>query len=139
MALRLNNPVITLGGVNITTVVSSCTLTLERPQVSGQNTFGVSYQRRELHGLWDGSLKIDFHQNYASTGITQVLYNALALNAVVPCIVKAYDTVVSIDNPEWDFDVSVDSLPLVDGGPEDAATASVTLMLASAPIKDITS
>ena len=94
--------------------------------MSGQNTFGVTAQRRSVKGLLDGSLKIDFLHDFDAEGITSFVSSYLFGDESLPVAVRQNDGPISATNKEYRFNVAVEQLQFVDGGPEDIAAASVT-------------
>lgn len=119
--------------LDLTEYVSTATLTFSRPAAANQNTFGVGGQRRELKSIWDGSISLTFHHEYESSDITQTLWGWLEGDESIYMAVRAKDAPISADNPEWQFRVAVTELPVVDGGPEDIAAASVTWEIDGVP------
>lgn len=119
--------------LDITELCSSCTLTFERPAVAGQNTFGVRGQRRRVKGLHDGNFGITFHHDYDAGGLTQFLWDWYEGEDVLYVAVRANDAAVGTDNPEWRFNVAVTEMPVIDGGPEDLAAATVSWPIDGVP------
>jgi hypothetical protein len=136
MAHTINDPVITVTiGVtehDWTEDVASATFTAQKPTVS-RPTFGSAGQKRNVKGLWDGSLTLDFNHDYATGEITQALWGALASDTPVTVKVRAKDAVISTSNPEWVVEAAVEELPTVDGAAGELATASVTFNFHGVP------
>lgn len=133
--MRLNNPKITVQSssssaaptYDISQSVASVTFTSQKPVIS-RNTFGTSGQQRNKKGRFDGSLTVDFDQDYAtSASLTRVLWAYhLADDPVTVTITADYDAAISATNPAWVFDVAIDNINPVDGSADDGATASLT-------------
>lgn len=127
-------PVVT----DITELCSSCVLNLQKPQVSGQNTYGVEAQRRELKGLWDGGVTVNFHHDYSALGISKVLWLMLQDNAPWTMRIRPHDAAISATNPEWVIPVSLSEMPAIEGDPGEIAASSVTFELAGVPTQNTT-
>lgn len=134
--MQLNNPQITLTSTaaaapeyDITDEVASCTFEVSKGIIS-RNTFGTVGQQRNKKGRFDGSLAIDFNQDYSATGaISRVFFGYLIADDVIDVVVTSGPGAVSASNPSYVFQVAVDSLPVIDGDADSLATASITLQI----------
>lgn len=134
--MRLNNPKITLQSssssaaptYNITTSVASATLDVAKAIIS-RNTFGTSGQQRNKKGRFDGSLVIDFDQDFStSAALSRVLFSYLIADYPINVVVTVdNDAAVSATNPKYSFQAAVDSMPVIDGDADSGATGSMTM------------
>lgn len=87
-------------------------------------------------GLKDSSVQIEFHQDFASTSIEQVVYPLIG--TVVPIAIKPTSGAISATNPEYQFNALISSWSPVAGAVGDLATVSVTWPITGSITKDIT-
>jgi hypothetical protein len=111
---------------------ASATFEASRSIVSRPH-FGDEGQNRSLKGFWDGSLVVDLDADYDTAGVTQTLYAALAADAPIDVAIRAKDAPISASNPEWRFQVAVESLPVIDGEAGALATHSITMPMHGKP------
>ena len=85
--------------------------------------FGSSWVTR-VAGLREGSLTLQFNQDYATTTVDATLWPLLGSNATV--VIKPTSTAVSASNPAYTAICVVNDLTPVSGNIGDLATFSVT-------------
>jgi len=85
--------------------------------------FGSSWVTR-VAGLKEGSLTLQFNQDYAASTVDATLYPLLGTNATV--VIKPTSTAVSASNPAYTAICVVNDLTPVSGNIGDLATFSVT-------------
>jgi hypothetical protein len=86
-------------------------------------SFGSSWVTR-VAGLKEGSLTLQFNQDYASATVDATLWPLLGTQATV--VIKPTSTAVSVNNPAYTAICSVIDLTPVSGNIGDLATFSVT-------------
>jgi hypothetical protein len=87
-------------------------------------------------GLKDSSLQIEFHQDFASSSIEEVIYPLIG--TVVPIAIKPTSDAISSTNPEYQFNALISSWSPVAGAVGDLATVSVTWPITGSITKDTT-
>jgi hypothetical protein len=85
--------------------------------------FGDSNVTR-IGGQKDGSVTIEFHQDFDSSSVYQTLQPLLG--TVTTVTVKPTSAAVSATNPSHSVSCLVTELPFIDSGVSDLATVSVT-------------
>jgi len=85
--------------------------------------FGSSWVTR-VAGLKEGSLTLQFNQDYASATVDATLWPLLGAQATV--VIKPTSTAVSVNNPAYTAIALVTDLTPVSGNIGDLATFSVT-------------
>jgi len=91
--------------------------------------FGSSWVTR-VAGLKEGSLTLQFNQDYATSTVDATLWPLLGTNATV--VIKPTSTAVSANNPAYTAVCVVNDLTPVSGNIGDLATFSVTWPTTSA-------
>ena len=142
MGHRINNPVlvVTIPGTpeptvyDLTEDAASCTLDGARPN-RARPLFGDTGQRRNVKGLFDGSVTIDFNHDYDDGRVTQLMWDALLGDDLIAIAIRAEDGEISADNPEWRCNVSVESFAAVNGAADELATGTLTLPIDGVPVK----
>jgi len=86
-------------------------------------SFGSSWVTR-VAGLKEGSLTLQFNQDYAASAVDATLWPLLGSNATV--VIKPTSTAVSATNPAYTAICVVNDLTPVGGNIGDLATFSVT-------------
>ena len=113
---------ITVGTANLSTSLASVTLDITADEVE-TTAFGSSYRSR-IGGLRDGSVTLDFHQDFAAGAIDALLFPLLGSTVAVK--ISPLSTAVSATNPEYRFDALVTQYQPFAGAVGDLATLSVT-------------
>jgi predicted secreted protein len=87
-------------------------------------SFGSTWVTR-VAGLKEGSLTLQFNQDYASATVDAVLWPLLGTQATV--VIKPTSTAVSANNPSYTVPVLVTDYTPVSGNIGDLSTFSITL------------
>ena len=113
---------IKINGTDYSANLTQAELSLEADDVE-TTTFGSTYRSR-IGGLKQGSLNLQFNQDFAASGIDSVLFPLLGTHATV--VIKPTSTAVSATNPSYTFNALVTSYTPISGSVGDLATFSVT-------------
>lgn len=113
---------IKINGTDYSANLTQAELSLEADDVE-TTTFGSTYRSR-IGGLKQGSLNLQFNQDFAASGIDSVLFPLLGTQATV--VIKPTSTAVSATNPSYTFNALVTSYTPISGSVGDLATFSVT-------------
>ena len=97
-------------------------------------SFGNTAKTR-VAGLQDNSVTFEFHQDFATSSVEQVIYPLLG--TAVNCTVKPVNGTVSATNPSYSFSVLISEWTPLNGGVGELATASVTWPISGAITKAI--
>jgi len=129
MAVFLQNDVqVTVNSVDLTDHVASITWTESADELD--TTSMGSANRTRLGGLKDGSVSIEFHQDFAASSVYISLYSLLGTTTTVTMTPTSGS--LSATNPKHSASALVTELPVIDGGVGDLATISVTWPLSGA-------
>jgi hypothetical protein len=129
MAVFLQNDVqVTVNSVDLTDHVASITWTETADEL--ETTAMGDANRTRIGGLKDGSVSIEFHQDFAATETYITLYSLLGTTTTVTMTPTSAS--VSATNPKHSASALVTELPIIDGGVADLATISVTWPLSGA-------
>lgn len=135
MAVFLQNDVqVTVNAVDLTSHVASITWSETSDEL--ETTSMGSANRTRIGGLKDGSVSIEFHQDFASSSVYQTLYPLLGTTTTVE--MTPTSGALAATNPKHSASALVTELPIIDGGVADLATISVTWPL-SGPVTVTTS
>jgi hypothetical protein len=113
---------ITVGTANLSTSLASVTLDITSDEVE-TTAFGSTYRSR-IGGLRDGSVTLDFHQDFAAGAVDSLLFPLLGSTVAIK--ISPLSTAVSATNPEYRFDALVTQYQPFAGAVGDLATLSVT-------------
>jgi len=113
---------ITIDGTDFSTSLAAVTLDVS---VDEQETtaFGNSFRTR-IGGLKDASVTLDFHQDFASSGVDETLFAALGTDVAV--VIKPTSEAISATNPSYSFNALVTQTQPFASSVGDLATLSVT-------------
>ena len=89
--------------------------------------------KTRVAGLQDNSVTFEFHQDYATSSVEQIIYPLLG--TAVTCTVKPVNGAVSPTNPSYSFSVLISEWTPLNGGVGELATASVTWPISGAITK----
>ena len=113
---------ITVGTAVLSTSLASVTLDITADEVE-TTAFGSTYRSR-IGGLRDGSVTLDFHQDFAAGAIDSLLFPLLGSTVAIK--ISPTSTAISATNPEYRFDALVTQYQPFAGAVGDLATLSVT-------------
>ena len=129
--LVLNNASIVFGTNDLSDHISNISISTSYDIVE-TTSFGDTAKKR-VAGLADNSVTFEFHQDYATSSVEQVIYPLLG--TAVNCVVKPVNGAVSATNPSYTFSVLVSEWTPLNGGVGELATASVTWPISGAITK----
>lgn len=113
---------ISIGGTDFSSSIAALTLDLSVEE-QDITSFGDT-SRRRLGGLRDGSVTIDFHQDFAASSVDETIWNALGTTVAI--VVKPTSGAVGVDNPSYSFSALVTSAQPMSSSVGDLATQSLT-------------
>ncbi len=123
MAVFMSNDIeVVINSVDLSDHVASVSWTETAAELE-TTAMGDSNVTR-IGGQKDGSLTVEFHQDFASASVYQTLKDLLG--TVTTVTVKPTSAALSAENPSHSVSVLVTELPFVDSGVSDLATVSVT-------------
>lgn len=120
----LRDCVITVNGVDLSNRASSVTINTEKDDVD--LTAFQSAMHEHGVGLGDGSIDIDFFQDFAAASVDATLWPIYQAGAPVPVVVRHDDAVVSATNPSYTMQGLLMSYSPIAGSVGEASTMSVT-------------
>ena len=113
---------ITVGTVNLSTLVNSVTLDITTDEVE-TTAFGSTYRTR-IGGLKDASVSLDFMQDFGAGAVDALLFPLMGSTVAVK--IAPTSGTVTATNPEYRFDALVTQYQPFAGAVGDLATLSVT-------------
>jgi hypothetical protein len=129
MAVFLQNDVqVTVNSVDLTDHVASITWTEQSEELD--TTSMGSANRTRTGGLKDGSVSIEFHQDFGASSVYATLYPLLGTTTTVE--MTPTSGALAATNPKHSASALVTELPIIDGSVSDLATVSVTWPLSGA-------
>lgn len=129
MAIFMSNDVqVTVNSVDLSDHVTS--LTWNETAAELDSTAMGDGNVTRIAGLKDGSLTIEFQQDFAASSVYATLYPLLG--TVTTVTAKPTSGATATDNPQHSVSCLVTELALLDGGVADLSTFSVTWPFASA-------
>lgn len=129
--LVLNNAYVVFGTNDLSDHISNISISTSYDIVE-TTSFGDTAKKR-VAGLADNSVTFEFHQDFATSSVEQVIYPLLG--TAVTCTVKPVNTTVSATNPSYSFSVLISEWTPLNGGVGELATASVTWPISGAITK----
>lgn len=130
MAVFLQNTVtVTINSVDLTDHISQVTWTESSAELDTTAMGDANVTR--IGGLKDGSLGLEFHQDFAATEVYATLYPLLG--TVTTVTMTPTSAATATDNPKHSASALVTEVPVIDGSVSDLATISVTWPL-SGPV-----
>ena len=120
--LVLTNAYVVFGTNDLSDHISNISISTSYDIVE-TTSFGDTAKKR-VAGLADNSVTFEFHQDFATSSVEQVIYPLLG--TAVTCTVKPVNTTVGATNPSYSFSVLVSEWTPLNGGVGELATASVT-------------
>lgn len=134
--LVLTNAYVVLASTDISSYVSSVSLSTTYDVVE-TTAFGDTARKR-IAGLADNSITIEFHQDFASGALEQLIYPSDALSKLgtqVAMEIRPVNTTVGPTNPKYSFSALLTEWTPVNGAVGELATVSVTWPISGAIIK----
>ncbi|NBX24177.1 MAG: radical SAM protein [Microbacteriaceae bacterium] len=126
--LVFTNAYITVNGVDFSDHIASVEISQSADEIE-TTAFGTAGWRSRVAGLKDGSVKLDWHQDFASS-VDATLSSAWG--AVGTVIIAPNGTAISASNPRWTCPVVLSSYNPVAGSTGDLLTFSTTWAAAGA-------
>ena len=120
--LVLTNPSITIGGVDLSSSISSVTLDTKYDIVE-TTAFGSTAKTR-VAGLADNSISIEFFQDFGSNAVETTIFPLLGTATTI--VVKPVATTATTTNPSYTVSALVSEWQPLKGQIGALATASVT-------------
>ena len=114
---------VTLASNDLSSSIAAVTLTQSAADVE-TTAFGDNSVTR-IGGLKDGELTLEFHQDFGTGSVDEILQPLLGTVATVR--LRPTSAAVGVDNPQLDFSVLVTEYSPYDSSVGDLATFSVSL------------
>ncbi len=130
----LTNAFISVGGVDLSDLVSSVSLSSTFDVVE-TTAFSSSSTKTRVAGLADNSITLEFHQDYATGEVEQTIYPLLGTVAAV--IVKPNGASTSAFNPSYTCQAVISEWTPLNGAVGELATASVSWPVTGAITKAV--
>jgi len=130
----LTNAFISVGGVDLSDLVSSVSLSSTFDVVE-TTAFSSSPTKTRVAGLADNSITLEFHQDYATGEVEQTIYPLLGTVAAV--IVKPNGATTSAFNPSYTCQAVISEWTPVNGAVGELASASVSWPVSGAITKAV--
>lgn len=131
--LVLTNAYVVLASTDISSYVSSVSLSTTYDVVE-TTAFGDTARKR-IAGLADNSISIEFHQDFASGALEELIYPSDAtskLGTAVAMEIRPVNTTVGPTNPKYTFSALLTEWTPVNGAVGELATVSVTWPISGA-------
>jgi len=117
------NAYVTVNGTDLSDHIASVTLDTSADEIE-TTAFGTAGWRSRVAGLKDGSIQLDWHQDFATSSVDSVLNSAFG--SVGTVVVIPNGTVVSATNPRYTIQAVVSSYSPVAGSVGDLLTFSTS-------------
>ncbi len=118
---------VTIGTTVLSSSIASVTLDITTDEVE-TTAFGSSYRTR-IGGLKDGSVSLDFHQDFGAGAVDALLFPLMG--STVAVAIAPTSGTITATNPEYRFTALVTQYQPFAGSVGDLATLSVTWPTAS--------
>ena len=131
--LVLTNAYVVLASTDISTYVSSVSLSTTYDVVE-TTAFGDTARKR-IAGLADNSITLEFHQDFASGALEQLIYPSDATSKIGTAVameIRPVNTTVGPTNPKYSFSALITEWTPVNGAVGELATVSVTWPISGA-------
>lgn len=115
---------ITVNGVDLSNHASSVTINTEYDDVD-VTSFGATF-KEHAKGMGDGSIEVDFFQDFAAASVDATLWPISQASTTVPVTVKADSVAVSPTNPLYTMQAYMMNYSPLAGSVGEASTTSVT-------------
>jgi len=126
----MKDPIIVVGGSTVTASCASATISIEADDVE-TTSFGTDGWRTRIGGLKGGNVDFEFHQDFGSGGIDELLWPLLGGTAAV-LISPAGTAAPSPTSPRYSMDVMVSQYSPIQSAVGDLATVSVSFPITGA-------
>lgn len=123
------NAYVTVNGTDLSDHIAAVTIDTSADEIE-TTAFGTAGWRSRVAGLKDGSIQLDWHQDFASSSVDSVLSSAFG--SVGTVVVIPNGTVASSTNPRYTIQAVVSSYSPVAGSVGDLLTFSTTWAFAGA-------
>jgi hypothetical protein len=117
------NAVVTVNGTDLSDHIAAVTLDTSADEVE-TTAFGTSGWRSRVAGLKDGSIQLDWHQDFATSSVDSVLSSAFG--SVGTVVVYPNGSAISASNPRYTISAVISSYSPVAGSIGDLLTFSTT-------------
>jgi hypothetical protein len=134
--LVLTNAYVVLASTDISSYVSSVSLSTTYDVVE-TTAFGDTARKR-IAGLADNSISIEFHQDFASGALEELIYPSDATSKIGTAVameIRPVNTTVGATNPKYSFSALITEWTPVNGAVGELATISVTWPISGAITK----
>ena len=122
---------ITIGGDDFSTSLASVTLDVNAEEQE-TTSFGDSWRER-IGGLKDGSVSLDFHQDFGADSVDATLWPLLGTSVTI--VIVPTSAAVSATNPSYTFDALVTEYQPFASSVGDLATLSVSWPVTGAVVR----
>jgi hypothetical protein len=117
------NAYVTVNGTDLSDHIAAVTLDLSADEIE-TTAFGTAGYRSRTAGLKDGSIQLDWHQDFAASSVDSVLNSAFG--SVGTVVVIPSGTAASSTNPRYTMTAVISSYSPVAGSIGDLLTFSTT-------------
>jgi hypothetical protein len=134
--LVLTNAYVVLASTDISSYVSSVSLSTTYDVVE-TTAFGDTARKR-IAGLADNSISLEFHQDFASGALEELIYPSDATSKIGTAVameIRPVNTTVGATNPKYSFSALITEWTPVNGAVGELATISVTWPISGAITK----
>lgn len=122
---------ITVGGSDFSTSLAAVTLDVSAEEQE-TTSFGDAWRER-IGGLKDGSVSLDFHQDFGASSVDATLWPLLG--STVTIVIKPTSDATSATNPTYTFDALVTEYQPFASSVGDLATLSVSWPVTGAVVR----
>jgi predicted secreted protein len=123
------NAYVTVNGTDLSDHIGAVTIDTSADEIE-TTAFGTAGWRSRVSGLKDGSIKLDWHQDFAASSVDSILNTAFG--SVGTVVVIPNGTVASATNPRYTMTAVISSYSPVAGSVGDLLTFSTTWAFAGA-------
>ena len=122
MAQVITNASITIGGVDLSSIIRKVTLSSSRAELD-TTTFGSTAKRR-VAGLADNKVSLDFNQDFSASSVEASIYSLIGTTTTI--VIKPNGTTASATNPSYTFTALVTDWTPLDVQVGDLASATIS-------------
>jgi predicted secreted protein len=123
------NAYVTVNGTDLSDHIGAVTIDTSADEIE-TTAFGTAGWRSRVSGLKDGSIQLDWHQDFAASSVDSILNTAFG--SVGTVVVIPNGTVASATNPRYTIPAVISSYSPVAGSVGDLLTFSTTWAFAGA-------